>query len=51
MNFENPIYRKTTTTEDHFSLRKNLPARIYDHTSVMDEEVGFQLLITIKIQV
>ncbi|XP_033244155.1 very low-density lipoprotein receptor isoform X2 [Drosophila miranda] len=38
MNFENPIYRKTTTTEDHFSLRKNLPARIYDHTSVMDEE-------------
>ncbi|XP_043070815.1 very low-density lipoprotein receptor isoform X4 [Drosophila grimshawi] len=37
MNFENPIYRKTTT-EDHFSLRKNLPARIYDHTSVMDEE-------------
>ncbi|KAH8407014.1 hypothetical protein KR222_004147, partial [Zaprionus bogoriensis] len=39
MNFENPIYRKTTT-EDHFSLRKNLPARIYDHTSVMDEEVS-----------
>ncbi|XP_043065028.1 very low-density lipoprotein receptor isoform X5 [Drosophila ficusphila] len=38
MNFENPIYRKTTTTEDHFSLRKNLPSRIYDHTSVMDEE-------------
>ncbi|XP_017846637.1 very low-density lipoprotein receptor isoform X7 [Drosophila busckii] len=37
MNFENPIYRKTTT-EDHFSLRKNLPSRIYDHTSVMDEE-------------
>ncbi|XP_030562387.1 low-density lipoprotein receptor-like isoform X2 [Drosophila novamexicana] len=37
MNFENPIYRKTTT-EDHFSLRKNLTARIYDHTSVMDEE-------------
>ncbi|XP_034485349.1 low-density lipoprotein receptor-like isoform X10 [Drosophila innubila] len=37
MNFENPIYRKTTT-EDHFSLRKNLPARIYDHTSIMDEE-------------
>ncbi|XP_068155077.1 very low-density lipoprotein receptor-like isoform X2 [Drosophila tropicalis] len=40
MNFENPIYRKTTTSsdQDHFSLRKNLPARIYDHTSVMDEE-------------
>ncbi|XP_054083519.1 very low-density lipoprotein receptor isoform X5 [Zeugodacus cucurbitae] len=35
MNFENPVYRKTT--EDHFSLEKNnLPARMYPST--VDEE-------------
>lgn len=35
MNFENPVYRKTT--EDHFSLEKNLPVRMYPST--VDEEV------------
>ncbi|KAL9889556.1 very low-density lipoprotein receptor-like isoform X3 [Glossina fuscipes] len=34
MNFENPVYRKTT--EDHFSLEKNLPVRMYPST--VDEE-------------
>lgn len=35
MNFDNPVYRKTT--EDQFSLEKNLPARVYP--SSIDEEV------------
>lgn len=35
MNFDNPVYRKTT--EDQFSLEKNLPARMYPST--VDEEV------------
>lgn len=30
MNFDNPVYRKTT--EDQFSLEKNLPNRIYPST-------------------
>ncbi|XP_037050170.1 low-density lipoprotein receptor-like isoform X2 [Bradysia coprophila] len=34
MNFDNPVYRKTT--EDQFSLEKNLPARMYPST--VDEE-------------
>lgn len=35
MNFDNPVYRKTT--EDQFSLEKNVPARMYPST--VDEEV------------
>ncbi|KAL5273419.1 hypothetical protein ACFFRR_000257 [Megaselia abdita] len=37
MNFDNPVYRKTT--EDHFSLEKNLPAngRMYPNSIVEDE--------------
>lgn len=35
MNFDNPVYRKTT--EDQFSLEKNLPNRIYPST--VGEEV------------
>ncbi|XP_055905401.1 very low-density lipoprotein receptor-like isoform X3 [Eupeodes corollae] len=34
MNFENPVYRKTT--EDQFSLEKNMPARMFPNT--VDEE-------------
>lgn len=34
MNFENPAYRKTT--EDHFSVEKNLPI----YPSTVDEEVS-----------
>ncbi|XP_055643630.1 low-density lipoprotein receptor-related protein 8 isoform X2 [Toxorhynchites rutilus septentrionalis] len=30
MNFDNPVYRKTT--EDQFSLEKNLPSRMYPST-------------------
>ncbi|XP_055602892.1 low-density lipoprotein receptor-like [Uranotaenia lowii] len=30
MNFDNPVYRKTT--EDQFSLEKNLPNRMYPST-------------------
>lgn len=37
MNFDNPVYRKTT--EDQFSLEKNLPARVY--ASSIDDEVCF----------
>lgn len=37
MNFDNPVYRKTT--EDQFSLEKNLPTRVYP--SSIDEEVWF----------
>ena len=40
MNFENPVYRKTT--EDHFSLEKNLPVRMYPST--VDEEVSPHLI-------
>lgn len=36
MNFDNPVYRKTT--EDQFSLEKNLPNRIYPST-VGDEVI------------
>lgn len=35
MNFDNPVYRKTT--EDQFSLEKNLPSRVYPST--IDDEV------------
>lgn len=35
MNFDNPVYRKTT--EDQFSLEKNVPARMYPST--VDDEV------------
>ncbi|XP_055850802.1 very low-density lipoprotein receptor-like isoform X2 [Episyrphus balteatus] len=35
MNFENPVYRKTT--EDQFSLEKNMPARMFPNT--VDEEL------------
>uniref|UniRef100_A0A1A9WTR3 Uncharacterized protein n=1 Tax=Glossina brevipalpis TaxID=37001 RepID=A0A1A9WTR3_9MUSC len=41
MNFENPVYRKTT--EDHFSLEKNLPVRMYPST--VDEEVSATLFL------
>ncbi|XP_055304878.1 low-density lipoprotein receptor-like isoform X2 [Sitodiplosis mosellana] len=35
MNFDNPVYRKTT--EDQFSLEKNLPTRVY--ASSLDDEI------------
>jgi hypothetical protein len=35
MNFDNPVYRKTT--EDQFSLEKNKPIRVYPST--VGEEV------------
>lgn len=35
MNFDNPVYRKTT--EDQFSLEKNLPNKMY--ASTVGEEV------------
>lgn len=35
INFDNPVYRKTT--EDQFSLEKNMPPRMYPST--VGEEV------------
>lgn len=47
MNFDNPVYRKTT--EDHFSLEKNLPAngRMYPNSIVEDEVSGSTFFISI----
>lgn len=41
MNFDNPVYRKTT--EDQFSLEKNLPTRVY--ASSLDDEVSADCVI------
>lgn len=47
MNFDNPVYRKTT--EDQFSLEKNLPARVY--ASSIDDEVCFNYVTTLQIAI
>lgn len=39
MNFDNPVYRKTT--EDQFSLEKNLATRVYP--SSLEDEVSARL--------
>lgn len=45
MNFDNPVYRKTT--EDQFSLEKNLATRVYP--SSLEDDVSARLKVCKKV--